>query len=360
MKTVLLSTSSLWNCGDDFIREGVLELVKFKPDVRIIWWNRGYGISCRYANDLKINLPLIDYFIMAGTPQWIFRNEVIYDYCLKMGIPISIIGVGTRGIANNAHYKLMKRVANSGLCEISTARDEAALESLKELGFKNTELMLDPAFFMQSLDMKEKINILGWRYQFGYDHDPYLLRMEPLKFFRMQQIRWSKRKERKLLREEYNKYMLRIFDSMAEPKLIVIHDNREIEKAESIFGKQYVFYSSDYREIFRIYSTTKIYFGSRLHGSIPAIIHGGSVHLIYADPRWNCMKTAISILSKHIEDINKKIKVTLIGKDILDDFTNGLEPLNKDKIQKAIKKEKDKIRSLLKNQKLLSSLIVDT
>jgi len=67
MKTVLLGTTSLWNCGDDFIREGVLELLQLKSGVRTLWWNRGYGIKNAYANDLDTNLPLIDYFIAAST-----------------------------------------------------------------------------------------------------------------------------------------------------------------------------------------------------------------------------------------------------------------------------------------------------
>ena len=358
MRTILLSTSSLWNCGDDFIREGLLELLNSKSDIRILWWNRGYGISRSYANDLKINLPLTDYFIMAGTPQWIFRNEIIYKYCIKKGIPMSIIGVGTRGLLNKAHYRLMKLVANSGLCEIAFARDETALNTLKEFGFGNAELMLDPAFFMKPLNMTGKINILGWRHQFGCDYDPTLPYSHPLKFLRMQQIRWIKRKERKKKRGEYNKYMINIFVSMPEPKKIIIHDNREIKEAGNIFGKDYIFYSSDYREIFSRYASAKTYIGSRLHGAIPAMIHGASVHLVYSDTRWKALEAGNSILSQYIENLDKKMKFTICGEYKMSNSYKPLEALGKKEIQMAIDKERERIRSFLKSQKILSTFIV--
>jgi len=357
MRTILLSTSSLWNCGDDFIREGLINILNLKEDVRILWWNRGYGISNTYANDLKVNLPITDYFIVAGTPQWIFRNEIIYKYCLKKGIPISIIGVGTRGLVSSSHYRLMKRVAKSSLCEIALARDETALNTLKEIGFSNAELILDPAFFMKPLKTIKKINILGWRYQFGCDYDPTLPYNHPLKYLRMRQIRWIKRKKRNVLRDEYNKYMLHYFASITEPKLVIVHDNREIKEAESIFGKDYVFYSSDYREIFRRYASAKNYIGSRLHGAIPAMIHGSSVHLVYSDSRWKALKSALLILSKYIKNIDKKINITICGENGFNYEHKTLEPFDKEELQKAIEKEKIKIISLFKSQKVLSDFI---
>lgn len=357
MKTILLSTSSLWNCGDDFIREGLLELLNLKSDIRILWWNRGYGISCSYANDLRVNLPITDYFIMAGTPQWIFRNEIIYEYCLKKSMPISIIGVGTRGLVNIRHHRLMKNVANSGLCELALARDETALNTLRELGFKNAELMLDPAFFMKPLEKTEKINIFNWRYQYGSDYDPNLLYNHPIKFLRMQQILLVKKRERKKMRDEYNQYMINLFASMPEPKKVIVHDNREIKEAENIFGKKYIFYSSDYRDIFKFYSSAKNYVGSRLHGAIPALIHGASVRLVYSDTRWKALKAAMSILSPYIEGIDKKIKITICGRNEMLDSYKSLQPVGKKEIQVAIDKERERIRSLLKNQRILSEFI---
>ena len=74
MKTVLMSTSSLWNCGDEFIRNGVLNLLNLKPDVRTIWWNRAYGVRSAFANDINLNVRHCDYFIIAASPSWMDRT----------------------------------------------------------------------------------------------------------------------------------------------------------------------------------------------------------------------------------------------------------------------------------------------
>ena len=357
MKTILLSTSSLWNCGDDFIREGVLEILGLKADVRVLWWNRGYGISSSFANDLKTNLPLMDYFIMAGTPEWVYKNERIYEYCLKNSIPLSIIGVGTIGLFCNRHYKLMKQVASSGLCELALARDEAALNSLRDLGFPKAKLMLDPAFFVKPLSASGKVNILGWRNQFGDNSNPDILYSHPHKFLRIKQIQWAKRTERRQMRDEYNRYMKDEFFSKQEPKKVIIHDNREIKEAENIFGREYVFYSSDYRDILKCYASAKSYTGSRLHGAIPALIHGACVNLIYSDGRWEALKAAKSILSQYIENIDEHIQITVCKENKIPTADKTLKPIGEENIRLAITKEKEKIRSLLQSQQILSKFI---
>lgn len=148
MKTILFSTTSLHNCGDDFIRDGLLNLINLKPKTNTIWWNRAAVIKRKFSNDLKINLSLMDYFIIAGTPKWIGKNEKIYRYCLKKRVPLSIIGVGTAGgLKNIIQKRLMEKVAASNLCEVALARDYLAKETLEKSGFQNVKLMLDTAFF---------------------------------------------------------------------------------------------------------------------------------------------------------------------------------------------------------------------
>lgn len=356
MITVLLSTSSLWNCGDDFIREGLLELLQFKPDVRIVWWNRGYGIANGYANDLDVNLPLMDYFIVAGTPQWIYKNERIYRHCLKRQIPLSIIGVGMRNIVSKSHYRLMKQVAKSGLCEVAFARDKVAFVTLKELGFSNVHLTPDPAFFMPSLNGEKKVNILGWRDQFNYDYDPTLLYRHPLRLAKTQLIKWLKREDRAKMRRKYNNLMLQVFSKMARPKTVIVHDNREINEAENLFGAEYVFYSTDYREIFKKYSVAKNYVGSRLHGAISSIIHGASVHLIYTNKKAEAIENSINILYAYIKSIRRSIKVSYFGEERIYPKECGVA-INKESLKVAISKEKEKTRYILKKQPILKNYI---
>jgi polysaccharide pyruvyl transferase len=355
MKTVLLSTSNLWNCGDDFIREGLLELLQLKPDVRVLWWNRGYGIGKRYANDLKVNLPLVDYFIVAGTPQWVLKNEEVYRYCLKKKIPLSIIGVGTRSAISKPHVELMQKVAASGLCEIALARDPIAYQSLIEFGFEDVDLMLDPAFFMRPLINNNKLNILCWRYQYSYDFDPYLLLHYPHKLLRLQQIRWLDRRKSSKLRQLYDACMVETFANMPEPKIVIVHDNREINIAEKLFGVSNVFYATDYRDIFKRYSTAKAFVGSRLHGAIPAIIHGASTRLIYTESRAQALEVAIDILGSHVNNIDQSIKVTYWDEGKVIDM--NLKSFEKDEIKTSIEKAKAKIRNILITQPILHGLM---
>ena len=164
MKTLLISTTNLWNCGDDFIREGLLELMRLKPYVRTLWWNRAYGITDTFANDLTVNLRAADYVLIAGTPEWINMTHRLYLHCLRYGIPLSLIGVGLRGgIKNVWERQLMERLATSGLVEVCTARDQVAAEFLRSLGFKDVQLTLDPAFFIRPLPGQRINSILCWR-----------------------------------------------------------------------------------------------------------------------------------------------------------------------------------------------------
>lgn len=358
MKTVLLSTSSLWNCGDDFIREGILVLLQFKPDVRILWWNRGYGVAATYANDLNTNLPLMDYFILAGTPQWIYKNERIYQYCLKREIPLSMIGVGTRNAFSNAHCKLMRRVAESGLCEVALARDNIALQTFREFGFQNVRLILDPCFFKRPLDKEKTMNILGWRKQFTFDNDPTFLFQYPHKVIYMWLVNkvlrrqiWSRRKE------NYDKLMVQIFSIMPQPKMVIIHDNHEIQEAQELFGPKYVFYSSDYREIFKRYAMARSYVGSRIHGAIPSLIHQAPVHLIYTDKKASVIESAVDILSSYIKDIHKGVKLSYFAEEEISSLQFLENPIDSELMDVAISREKESIRSILKSQRVLSSFI---
>ncbi|MCD4811373.1 polysaccharide pyruvyl transferase family protein [bacterium] len=359
MKTILLSTSSLWNCGDDFIREGVCELLNCRPDVRILWWNRGYGITDTYANDLDINLPLVDYFIVAGTPQWAYKNERIYRYCLKKDIPLSLIGVGTRNVIIKSHYKLLQQVAKSGLCELALARDNHAFEALRELGFENVNTMLDPAFFMQPLNGRGELNILGWRKQLLSENDPSFPYRHPYRW--LNQTGKTALKYHMLLKSKkmYDDNMTKLFSSMSEPKIVIVHDNREMQEAQKLFGIQRVFYSTDYREMFKKFSMAIRYVGSRIHGAIPSFVHGAAVDLIYMSSKASVIDTSMAILAKNTGEPSGLMKVKYLNKENINfSSINEQVPMNNEILTNVIKKEREKIRNILKTQPVLTDFLV--
>lgn len=361
MKTVLLSTTCLWNCGDDFIREGILELLQFKPNVRILWWNRGYGIKNAYANSLKINLPLIDYFIVAGTPEWFYRNEYIYKYCLKKGIPFSIIGVGTRNVFGRMHHNLMKQIAKSGLCDVVLCRDKRAAHVFNEFKFQNINTMLDPAFFMKPLVSDKKIHILNWRSYFIAWGPTFPFKYPHRWLYRQFKTNVLKRNFWTLLRENYNKVMKEIFTAMPEPKEITVHDNFEVQKAQDLFQTENVFYSTNYREIFKRYASARVYIGSRIHGTIPSIIHGASAYVLYATPKAEALEVSLEILYKYIPNLFQVIKIKYLNDKDLQISHRELpkeNPIDQKIIAEAINKEKLRIREILKNQPRLSTFLL--
>jgi len=365
MKTVLLSTSSLWNCGDDFIREGVLELLNFKPDVRILWWNRGFGITNKYANDLRFNLPLIDYFTIAGTPQWLTQHERIYRYCFKERIPMSFIGVGTYDSSNTKEYfSILKEIVESGLCEAVIARDHMVEEMFIKAGFSNVLITLDPAFFMSPTKTEKNLNVLGWRKQFilGYDYDSTKILDSAhnlLSALRNSINRWRNERRDFKKKDIYDKLMLNTFSKMNEPKIVIIHDNREVKEAEKLFGSKYVYYGTDYRDILEKYTHAKRYIGSRIHGAIPSIINGAATHLVYSNSKAQVLEISKEILSSYYCDLQKNIGITYFNDDM-----DNVELLFKeaspriDLFESAIIQEKSKIRNFLKETTSIGGLVL--
>jgi polysaccharide pyruvyl transferase WcaK-like protein len=354
MKTILLSTSSLWNCGDDFIREGLMEILQLKADVRILWWNRGYGIKDSYANDLDVNLPLIDYFIIAGTPEWVYKNERIYKYCLKKEIPLSIIGVGTNNLFNRSQARLMKKVAQSGLCEAALARDRMAAQCLRNLGFSNVEIIADLAFFNKIINHDKVLNIIGWRKLFGFGFEFSFKCRQPYRA--LYSFLVDKVKNRGNAKKKYDELMLQTFHALPEPKMVIVHDNREVCEAKAIFGNEYVFYSSDFREIFKRYAMARTYIGSRIHGAIPSLIHGASVQLVYTSQKARVLEDSVDIFSGNFKDIREKAKVIyypdrLVSLEQLPGFSD------KEALRAAIIKEKERIRLLLTSQRVLKDFM---
>ncbi len=361
MKTILLSTSTLWNCGDDFIRDGLLELLKPKDDIRMIWWNRGYGISNAYANSLKENLALMNYFLVAGTPKWVFNNEAIYKYCLKKAIPLSIIGVGTRDIINNSQYRLLKKIAQSGLCECALARDHIAYSTLEELGFKDVELILDPCFFKAPLsDQREKINIIGWRKQYHLDGDPLLVSKHP--FYVVKEVLkkiFFRQKQRSRNKAQYDKLLKDIFDQLPDPKKVIVHDNREIKPAEKLFGKDSVFYATDYNNIFSNYARAKFYVGSRIHGAIPSLIHGANIQLLYTTNKSDVLNSAMSLLSKYYPDIQNSCNIFQFNQSVqADELLSNKQVIDQNQLNHAIEREKLRVRQLIATKPHLSKYLL--
>jgi hypothetical protein len=98
-----------------------------------------------------------------------------------------------------------------------------------------------------------------------------------------------------------------VFENLPEPRRVVVHDNREIIPAEKIFGRENVFYATDPAVMFEVFARTRLYVGSRIHGAIPVVIHGGCARLLYATSKASVLVTARRILEGYDPGLGSSI-----------------------------------------------------
>lgn len=286
MKTLLLSTTSGWNCGDDFIRWGLLRTLNLRPDVRVLWWNRGYGVTDTYANDLDVNLPLADAIIMAGTPEWGARNERLYRHALETDTPIYLLGVGKHGGIDD-HADLFRDVVEAGLVRLAIARDTMAHETLARYGV-DADVLCDPAFYMDPLPGGD-VAIVGWR---------------------MVGPRGGPRPS-----DVLDVRLWKAWNQLDAPKMVVVHDNREVAPAEELFGAGNVYYGSDPRDLLDAYARCRYYVGARIHGAVPSLLAGAPAHLYYQSNKAECVEVARDRLG-----ITDAVRVTYLGRPVEPDL----------------------------------------
>lgn len=277
MSRVLISTTSGWNAGDDWIRDGLLRAIQLREEISTIWWNRGWGIAQTHGNAPGVNLPLADYVIMAGTPEWIDRTTAVYRHCLDTDTRIALLGIGkTGGYREEKHGELMRAVVDAGLIEIAIVRDQIAQRTLAKLGV-DSQVMCDPAMFHPpSVPGGDRL-IIGWRglgpITWG---DPYEFSDQDRRLTFHLTGEWDR--------------------AAGKDRIVTVHDNREMAAASELFGKKHVRYSSDYRELMHHYWRCGHYVGARIHGFVGALIHGASAHLIYHSNKAVCAQVIVDRL----------------------------------------------------------------
>lgn len=284
MKTVLVSTTAGWNCGDDWIRVGLLRALELRPDVDVIYWNRGWGIDRTYANAPRVNLPLTDYVIVAGSPEWVENTEPVYEYCTATDTPVALLGVGkTGGYDADRHGALMDGLVSRGLLDAAIARDPIAAETLARIGVPDVPVLCDPAVFYPPSVPGGDLAVVGWRgFGNGRPLVPYVPdRLDgvsgvdalPSTYFRETWKTWEERR-----------------------RIVTVHDNREIAAARSLFGRDAVRYRTDPAAMMRLYERCGAYVGGRIHGFVASVIHGGTAHLVYRNQKARCADILVSRL----------------------------------------------------------------
>lgn len=268
----LINTTYGWNPGDDLIREGVLRLLDIAHEPKV-FINRGQALvdeqiipmwklqrNAEVPNKLARQAKAL---VIAGSPEWVRFAEEFYSAAVRYKLPIYLVGVGqpVPGCADaleNAKHLIVG----------ATVRDKYAAAALEELDIPY-EWFPDPAFYAQYDQCTTKLDlVVNYRAKGGNgrvldDFDDT----------------W------RAVARRYGKKI----------KLVTVHEQGEIERARKIF-KAPVFFSSDYLDYKRIYSSTKRLIGGRIHGATPVLATGGVAHVFYNSAKIDALEQVATFM----------------------------------------------------------------
>jgi hypothetical protein len=147
MKNIVFSTTRQWNCGDEFILMGCINLMKkvigenFNP----IIYNRHPDLPHEFASDnsifarcgLRFNdnslkyyteASFIDLVVLAGTPEWASPNcQPLYEMINRHYLPTVAIGIGSENTSNDP----MIKETISGF-KLFTVRDQTLVDKIRD------------------------------------------------------------------------------------------------------------------------------------------------------------------------------------------------------------------------------------
>lgn len=153
MDNFVVSTTCLWNFGDELIRMGVKELI---PGNYLLW-NRSPDFEAKQNfksnsfsfNDLQGIRNHVSGIILAGTPQWTGRTVAFLYRMALSGTPLIALGVGSSGKS-----KIKKSEALILKKSFMTARDIGAQQSIEKKTGKKVPLLPCPSLFCSPLTDK--------------------------------------------------------------------------------------------------------------------------------------------------------------------------------------------------------------
>lgn len=154
MDNFIVSTTCMWNFGDELIRMGVKELL---PGNYLLW-NRNPDFQSKPAflsnsfssNDLESIKSHVSGIVLAGTPQWTGRSVSFLYKMAGLGIPLIAIGVGSFG----GKTKIKRYEANVLRSAFITVRDIGAYRSIENKTGLKVPLLPCPSLFCSSFTDK--------------------------------------------------------------------------------------------------------------------------------------------------------------------------------------------------------------
>jgi len=301
-KNILISTSNGWNPGDDFIRDGVLSLIDFHK-YNWLYWNRAENVASSFENDLDFNLELCDYILFAGTPQWLLRNEKIYEYAIEHKIRMSLVGVGSSNKHPDWNHleTLLPKIAKSNLLDVVTTRDSDAQDRLAEVKIPSIKLPCPAGLVSNKFYPREEIKTV---YIGITDLQLYLYRNDHWYIWLF-----------------YNFYR-KLYEELIKivPKVkIMAHCTVDLRTAKHLFPEVEVVYSHNYKDYYKWYEESDLYVGNRVHGSILSLAYSTPAVFLGTDERRGTLNEYLNLLDKDVVQVIKVDRDTLENVPLLID-----------------------------------------
>lgn len=277
---IIISTTTGWNCGDDYIRQGVLSIMNIDLDrCNLIYWDRRPDSARTHGNDQQAMLDLADAVIIAGTPEWLGKTSELYKLASAKGLPIALVGVGMDG-APRGDFEDVAFANAAKHVKFAMARDEVALKKLKALGVTNAFIGPDPAFLAPYQVPDDEFHTICWRHLWrGVDLNPPLPKFD-----------YAIDRENGTLRA-----MIDSLEGLGVAVRVVVHDHREKFGACIALLRDASFFSDPacmrYSNVYSI--------SHRIHGLIPTLAMGGAGCIRYCNRKAQVLRHSIDCLSEY-------------------------------------------------------------
>ncbi|QBJ16070.1 polysaccharide pyruvyl transferase family protein [Agrobacterium sp. 33MFTa1.1] len=281
---IIFSTTRQWNPGDEFILQGVRNVLKElevdhcpviynrNPDIRPSHQDRQLFRTSKLPSDfnsqvdfvdLEANLKLgffdnsvkpdtncefVDWVIMSGTPEWCSaRMTDLYSLILRYNLPVMIIGVG--GNCDIYHESYREVISKSKLL---TVRDHNTFKAVLKQGFSAEEI---PCPALLSAKVNQELNIQNVKkialiYHATADDSVIW------NGFSSDAFNYTNSLYRRLLSDYAGQYQFSI----------VCHYIDEIPLARRDFPDLEIEYSFESKDYYHIYSQFDLVVGPRVHG----------------------------------------------------------------------------------------------
>lgn len=288
---VLIGTACNWNPGDEFIRDGLCNLLPELGRHEVRYFDR----NPRMREEMEGVFEWPDLYLHAGSPAWYRQYEAEYRVLMRRKVPYAFVAVGASSMAGyRERASWMKEFVSHPLCLVLTARDATTLRFCHETLGACRGSSHDGDCTVHGLPCS------AYFYWPSYEPKPFsgtptiALGVPRVEHFE-RDVEIFKHLEREALRR---KFKVRV----------VCHERGEAERAKKHLKTADIFFSEAYQDYRRFYASIQGYMGARVHGAIPTASYlRPALHLGVDERRGTCDDLAL-ITNLGIEDFGENRK----------------------------------------------------